>query len=43
MEEDNLKALLEVLTKEIEVLKTKDTRAPEPVARVESHEPCFNV
>ncbi|KAJ0078374.1 hypothetical protein Patl1_36933 [Pistacia atlantica] len=27
-EEDNLKAHLEVLTKEIEVLKTKDVRAP---------------
>ncbi|KAL5554316.1 hypothetical protein UlMin_041717 [Ulmus minor] len=40
-EEDSLKARLEALTKEIEVLKTKDTRAPEPVARVESHEPCF--
>ncbi|KAL5554205.1 hypothetical protein UlMin_041606 [Ulmus minor] len=40
-EEDSLKARLEVLTKEIEVLKTKDARAPEPVARVESHEPCF--
>ncbi|KAL5547811.1 hypothetical protein UlMin_003042 [Ulmus minor] len=40
-EEDSLKAHLEVLTKEIEVLKTKDARAPEPVARVESHEPCF--
>ncbi|KAL5560204.1 hypothetical protein UlMin_036415 [Ulmus minor] len=40
-EEDSLKARLEVLTKEIEVLKTKDARVPEPVARVESHEPCF--
>ncbi|KAL5542443.1 hypothetical protein UlMin_010153 [Ulmus minor] len=40
-EEDSLKARLEILTKEIEVLKTKDARAPEPVARVESHEPCF--
>ncbi|KAL5573527.1 hypothetical protein UlMin_023124 [Ulmus minor] len=40
-EEDSLKARLEALTKEIEVLKTKDARAPEPVARVESHEPCF--
>ncbi|KAJ0011342.1 hypothetical protein Pint_32927 [Pistacia integerrima] len=40
-EEDNLKAHLEVLTKEIEVLKMKDVRAPKPVARVESHEPCF--
>ncbi|KAJ0021256.1 hypothetical protein Pint_31382 [Pistacia integerrima] len=40
-EEDNLKARLEVLTKEIEVLKTKDVRAPGPVARIESHEPCF--
>ncbi|KAL5577937.1 hypothetical protein UlMin_019636 [Ulmus minor] len=40
-EEDSLKACLEALTKEIEVLKTKDTRAPEPIARVESHEPCF--
>ncbi|KAL5578110.1 hypothetical protein UlMin_019809 [Ulmus minor] len=40
-EEDSLKARLEALTKEIEVLKTKDTRAPELVARVESHEPYF--
>ncbi|KAJ0008379.1 hypothetical protein Pint_30583 [Pistacia integerrima] len=40
-EEDNLRARLEVLTKEIEVLKTKDVRAPGPVARIESHEPCF--
>ncbi|KAL5555253.1 hypothetical protein UlMin_037489 [Ulmus minor] len=40
-EEDSLKARLEALTKEIEVLKTKDARAPEPVARVESHGPCF--
>ncbi|KAL5549319.1 hypothetical protein UlMin_004550 [Ulmus minor] len=40
-EEDSLKARLEALTKEIEVLKTKDARAPEPVARVESHETCF--
>ncbi|KAL5577432.1 hypothetical protein UlMin_019131 [Ulmus minor] len=39
--EDSLKARLEALTKEIKVLKTKDARAPEPVARVESHEPCF--
>ncbi|KAL5540114.1 hypothetical protein UlMin_044201 [Ulmus minor] len=40
-EEDILKARLEALTKEIKVLKTKDTRAPESVVRVESHEPCF--
>ncbi|KAL5579072.1 hypothetical protein UlMin_011514 [Ulmus minor] len=40
-EEDSLKAHLESLTKEIEVLKTKDAKAPEPVARVEFHEPCF--
>ncbi|XP_031282800.1 uncharacterized protein LOC116141434 [Pistacia vera] len=32
-EEDNLKACLEVLTKEIEVLKTRDVKAPKPVAR----------
>ncbi|KAJ0010471.1 hypothetical protein Pint_33261 [Pistacia integerrima] len=32
-EEDNLKARLEVLTKEIEVLKTRDVKAPKPVAR----------
>ncbi|KAL5548071.1 hypothetical protein UlMin_003302 [Ulmus minor] len=40
-EEDSLKSHLEALNKEIEVLKTKDARAHEPVARVESHEPCF--
>ena len=40
-EEDSLKARLEVLTKEIVALKTKDSRAPQPVAMVESFEPCF--
>ncbi|KAL5577989.1 hypothetical protein UlMin_019688 [Ulmus minor] len=40
-EEYCLKACLEALTKKIEVLKTKDTRTPKLVARVESHEPCF--
>ena len=40
-EDDNLKAWLEVLTKEIEVLKTKDVKTPQPVARVEVQEPCF--
>ncbi|KAL5564894.1 hypothetical protein UlMin_028058 [Ulmus minor] len=40
-EEDSLKARLETLTREIEVLKTKDAKTPQPVARVESQEPCF--
>ena len=40
-EEDSLKAYLEILTREIEVLKTKDAKTSQPIARVESQEPCF--
>ncbi|KAL5554757.1 hypothetical protein UlMin_042158 [Ulmus minor] len=40
-EDDSLKARLEALTREIEVLKTKDAKTPQPVVRVESQEPCF--
>ena len=40
-EEDSLKTRLKTLTREIEVLKTKDVKTLQPVARVESQEPCF--
>ena len=40
-EDDSLRARLEALTREIEVLKTKDAKIPQPVARVESFEPYF--
>ncbi|XP_038978648.1 uncharacterized protein LOC120108978 [Phoenix dactylifera] len=40
-EEDNLKARIEILTRELEALKTKDTKVTHTVSRVESHGPCF--
>ncbi|GMN58159.1 hypothetical protein TIFTF001_027260 [Ficus carica] len=40
-EEDNFKAQIESLTRQIEALKTKEGRGIHTVARVESHEPCF--
>ncbi|XP_024018882.1 uncharacterized protein LOC112090862 [Morus notabilis] len=40
-EEDSLKAQVEALTKQIEVLKSKDSKGPHMVARTEAHEPCF--
>ena len=39
--DDSFKARLETLTREIEVLRTKDAKTPQSVARVESQEPCF--
>ncbi|XP_038974777.1 uncharacterized protein LOC120106013 [Phoenix dactylifera] len=40
-EEDNLKARIEILTRELEALKTKDTKVTHTVSRIESHGPCF--
>ncbi|XP_024024257.1 uncharacterized protein LOC112092396 [Morus notabilis] len=40
MEEDSLKAQVEALTKQIETLKSKDSKGPNMVARTEAHEPC---
>ena len=40
-EEDSLKAQVEVLTRELEALKTKDSRSTHTVARVEAQITCF--
>ncbi|XP_024032297.1 uncharacterized protein LOC112094831 [Morus notabilis] len=40
-EEDSLKAQVEALMKQIEALKSKDSKGPHMVARTEAHEPCF--
>ncbi|XP_024018858.1 uncharacterized protein LOC112090835 [Morus notabilis] len=40
-EEDSLKAQVEALTKQIEALKSKDSKGPNMVARTEAHEPCL--
>ena len=40
-EEDSLKAQVEVLTRELEALKTKDSRSTHTVARVEAQKTCF--
>ncbi|XP_024027264.1 uncharacterized protein LOC112093315 [Morus notabilis] len=40
-EEDNLKAQIESLTRQIETLKTKEGRGIHMVARAEIQEPCF--
>ncbi|EXC32402.1 hypothetical protein L484_001628 [Morus notabilis] len=40
-EEDSLKAQVEALTKQIEALKSKDSKGPYMVARTEAHEPCL--
>ena len=40
-EEDNLKSQIDLLTKQIEALKTKEGRGIHMVARAESQEPCF--
>ncbi|EXB92318.1 ATP-dependent RNA helicase dhx8 [Morus notabilis] len=40
-EEDNLKAQIESLTRQIETLKTKEGRGIHMVARAELQEPCF--
>ncbi|EXC27877.1 hypothetical protein L484_009200 [Morus notabilis] len=40
-EEDSLKAQVEALTKQIEVLKSKDSKGSYMVARTEAHEPCL--
>ena len=40
-EEDSLKAQIESLTRQIEALKTKESRGIHMIARAESQEPCF--
>ena len=40
-EEDNIKAQIEALTRQVEALKSKDGRGIHLVTRVESDEPCF--
>ena len=40
-EEDSLKAQIECLTRQIEALKTKESRGIHMIARAESQEPCF--
>ncbi|GKV19326.1 hypothetical protein SLEP1_g29606 [Rubroshorea leprosula] len=40
-EEDNLRAQLEVATRELETLKMKNNRVTHTVARVEAQAPCF--
>ncbi|XP_024021736.1 uncharacterized protein LOC112091708 [Morus notabilis] len=40
-EEDSLKAQVEALTKQIEALKSKDSKGPNMVARTEAHELCL--
>ncbi|XP_024027996.1 uncharacterized protein LOC112093551 [Morus notabilis] len=39
--EDSLKAQVEALTKQIEALKSKDSKGPNMVARTEAHELCL--
>ncbi|XP_024022405.1 uncharacterized protein LOC112091898 [Morus notabilis] len=40
-EDDSLKAQVEALTKQIEALKSKDSKGPHMVGRTEAYEPCF--
>ncbi|KAL5827604.1 hypothetical protein ACOSQ3_019444 [Xanthoceras sorbifolium] len=40
-EEDNLKSQVEVLSRKLQALETKDSKIPETVARVESQDNCF--
>ncbi|KAL5827957.1 hypothetical protein ACOSQ3_019799 [Xanthoceras sorbifolium] len=40
-EEDNLKSQVEVLSRKLQALETKDSKIPQTVARVESQDNCF--